>query len=86
MMIIIMKRTQIQLPEPLYEEIKRVARTQEWSITEVLRRGAEHIVRVYPADGRGDVAWSLPEASDLGTFLAPVDEWRELASERGDDR
>lgn len=43
-----MTRTQIQLPDPLYREVKRVARELDWSIAEVLRRGAETVVRAYP--------------------------------------
>ena len=43
-----MIRTQIQLPEPLYREIKRVAFEQDWSIAEVIRRGAEAVARTYP--------------------------------------
>ena len=43
-----MTRTQIQLPDPLYREIKRLAQEQDWSIAEVLRRGAEAILRAYP--------------------------------------
>ena len=56
-----MVRTQIQLPEPLYREIKRIACAQEWSIAEVIRRGAEAMVRNYPADKGGvDVGMRLP--------------------------
>ena len=40
-----MIRTQIQLPEPLYREVKRVALEQDWSIAEVIRRGAEAVAR-----------------------------------------
>tara|TARA_B110000305_G_C19356022_1_gene596850 strand:+ start:374 stop:664 length:291 start_codon:yes stop_codon:yes gene_type:complete len=47
--IVIMVRTQIQIPDPLYHEIKRVAQDQQWSIAEVVRRGAEEVVRRYPA-------------------------------------
>lgn len=43
-----MIRTQIQLPDPLYRDVQRVARQQDWSIAEVLRRGAEAVVRAYP--------------------------------------
>lgn len=43
-----MVRTQIQLPEPLYRDVQRVARQQDWSIAEVIRRGAEAVVRAYP--------------------------------------
>ena len=45
-----MVRTQIQLPEPLYREIKRLALQQDWSIAEVIRRGAENVVRHYPQE------------------------------------
>jgi len=45
-----MVRTQIQLPDPLYREIKRIAKQQDWSIAEVIRRGAENVVRHYPSE------------------------------------
>ncbi len=43
-----MVRTQIQLPDPLYRDVQRVARQQDWSIAEVMRRGAEAVVKAYP--------------------------------------
>ena len=43
-----MVRTQIQLPDPLYRDVQRVARQQDWSIAEVIRRGAEVVVKAYP--------------------------------------
>ena len=49
-----MMRTQIQIPDPLYQEIKRVAQDQQWSIAEVVRRGAEEVVRRYPASKSGN--------------------------------
>lgn len=58
-----MIKTQIQLPDSLYHEAKRVARERELSLAEVLRRGVEYITRVYPplnAADRG--AWQLPKA------------------------
>ena len=56
-----MVRTQIQLPEPLYRDVQRVAREQDWSIAEVIRRGAEAVTRAYPAcksDSR--IKWQFP--------------------------
>lgn len=53
-----MVRTQIQLPNPLYTEIKRIAQEQDWSIAEVLRRGAEVIAKRYPAHKKK--TWQLP--------------------------
>lgn len=82
-----MKRTQIQMPDLLFAEVQRVAELQEWSVTEVLRRGAEYMIRRYPPEKSPDIDWSLPEARELGGFLAPVEDWRELATEsRADDR
>ncbi len=65
-----MIKTQIQLPDSLYREAKRVARERELSLAEVLRRGVEYITRVYPpltaTDGR---AWRLPKP--VHTHLRP---------------
>lgn len=55
-----MIRTQIQLPEPLYREVKRVALEQDWSIAEVICRGAEAVARSYPPlKGPAKKAWVL---------------------------
>ena len=55
-----MIRTQIQLPEPLDREVQRVAQEQEWSIAEVIRRGAEAVARAYPpVKGPARKAWTL---------------------------
>ena len=59
-----MIRTQIQLPDPLYREVQRVAETQDWSLAEVIRRGAEEIVRAYPA--------IKPQAGSQWEFPAPI--------------
>ena len=56
-----MVRTQIQLPDTLYQEIRRVAKSQEWSIAEVVRRGAEMLVRADPNfKAETPEAWVLP--------------------------
>lgn len=55
-----MIRTQIQLPDPLYRDVQRVARQQDWSIAEVMRRGAEAVVRAYPPHKQSPSGASLP--------------------------
>jgi len=56
-----MVRTQIQLPDQLYRDVQRVARDQEWSIAEVIRRGAESVIRAYPAlKQQTSSGWKLP--------------------------
>jgi len=75
-----MVRTQIQLPDELYAEVKRIAREREMSLAEVVRRAVELIARVYPPVERpGD--WAPPAPRRLGSFLAPVEDWRMLANE-----
>ncbi len=80
-----MMRTQIQLPDGLYREAKRVAREREISFAEVVRRGIEYVTRIYPPLDDRETEWSLPAARSLGSFLAPVDSWRELANDRGNE-
>ncbi|TVQ48681.1 MAG: antitoxin [Gammaproteobacteria bacterium] len=74
-----MIRTQIQLPDELYREAKRIAAEQEISLAEVLRRGLEHMQRLYPP-GRSHHPWHPPPADALGAFRAPKERWRELGN------
>jgi hypothetical protein len=76
-----MVKTQIQLPDELYAEAKRVAREREMSLAEVVRRGVEYITRVYPPVSAKPAAWSPPPASDLGECRVPVEQWRLLAND-----
>ena len=77
-----MIRTQIQLPEGLYREAKRVAADKEWSLAEVVRRGLEYMTQVCPRVDRSEAEWKPPEPRDLGRILAPEADWRALAHER----
>lgn len=56
-----MVKTQIQLPDHLYEQAKRVARERELSLAEVVRRGVEYITAVYPPLVENGNPWSLPD-------------------------
>jgi hypothetical protein len=63
-----MTRTQIQIPDPLYREVRRVAEQQDWSVSEVIRRGAEAVVRAYPPtklSPASPLAWPQPIKSRL---------------------
>jgi hypothetical protein len=76
-----MVRTQIQLPDDLYRSAKRIAERHEVSLAEVVRRGLEHMIRVYPVGDGAEGKWRLPESQHLGGFLAPPSAWRELSNE-----
>jgi len=41
------------------------------------------MVRVYRAADVPAPEWRLPELVDLGEFLVPVEDWRELANTAG---
>jgi hypothetical protein len=74
-----MTRTQIQLPDALYARAKRIARQHEISLAELVRRGLEHMIELYP-DEKSEDRWELPSPRSLGDFSAPPEDWRELAN------
>ncbi len=80
---LLMTRTQILLPDALYAQAKRLAEREEMSLAELVRRGLEHMLRVYRADETPDAEWQLPEPLPLGEFLLPVEDWRERARAAG---
>jgi hypothetical protein len=57
-----MIKTQVQIPDELYRAAKRVAKQRELSLAEVMRRGLEYIVGVYPA--LDDEPWELPRVNE----------------------
>jgi len=73
-----MIRTQVQFPDELYQRLKRLAEERELSLAEVLRRGAEYMLNVYPPVEETAEAWRLPEPRDLGGHDPCADpDWRE---------
>jgi hypothetical protein len=74
-----MIRTQIQLPDPLYREVQRIAREQDWSIAEVIRRGAEAVTRAYPPSKSSRQPWRLPPPIQSVLLVSDPKALRELA-------
>jgi len=80
-----MVRTQIQLPDALYREVKRIAAEREMSLAELVRRGLELLLTRFPSVPPAATPWELPEPRPLGgdAFFANPD-WRyELNEGRG---
>ena len=75
-----MVKTQIQLPDRLYRELKRVGMDYEMSLAEIIRRSLERKLCSYPPRQRA--AWEPPEPRHLG-ICCPVDtnEWRVLGND-----
>jgi hypothetical protein len=55
-----MTRTQIQLPDELYQRAKRVAAERELSLAEMTRRGLELFLARYPDAPASEAHWSPP--------------------------
>jgi hypothetical protein len=64
-----MTRTQIQFPEPLYQRLKEIAERQDWSLSEVMRKAAEHFVARFPDGPKPKAAWQFPTLNCGGDFL-----------------
>jgi hypothetical protein len=62
-----MIKTQIQMPEEQYEQLRAFAAQREWSLAETLRRGAELLLQVYPRTPQSTgAAWEPPQSSNVG--------------------
>jgi hypothetical protein len=61
-----MVKTQVQIPDHLYKEAKRVADEYEMSFAEVVRRGLEKITTSYPPRKASEKKWSPPKPRVLG--------------------
>ena len=64
-----MIRTQIQFPDPLYQRLKTIAEQQDWSLSEVMRKAAEHFVTRFPEDPQSRAVWRFPTLDCGGDFL-----------------
>jgi hypothetical protein len=72
-----MTRTQIQIPDALYDQAKRLAEAREISLAELVRRGLEYMLSVSAPAQPGKASWDLPAPLRLGSddpFVVP--DWR----------
>ena len=75
-----MIRTQVQIPDELYERAKRFSRERELSLAEVVRRGLELFLDRYPAEPLSEEAWVLP-TFDGGGILVPLEELHDISAD-----
>ena len=76
-----MVKTQVQIPDSLFESAKRIASENEMSFAEVVRRGLEEIIKHHPPMRQKASEWSLPAPIDLGSPLLKEKEWTEVCHE-----
>ena len=75
-----MVRTQIQIPDEVYDRAKEFCRRREMSLAELCRRSLEEYLVQWSGASESDPEWEFPVLA-LGDFLAPASEWRTLANE-----
>ncbi|WP_206171105.1 hypothetical protein [Phragmitibacter flavus] len=68
-----MIRTQIQLPDEVFDRAKKVCEAREISLAELARRGLEYILNVYSAPEDSLTDWQPPKPRRLG--------WKGLSDE-----
>jgi hypothetical protein len=61
-----MRRTQIQLPDEVYERAREVCQSREISMAELARRGFEYILSVYALEPGTRSNWQPPQPRRLG--------------------
>ena len=69
------------IADALYQQIERLAGQLDTTVPELLRHAVEQLLiqqNNSPLCGGGE--WQFPEARALGSFLAPVEDWRSLAN------
>ena len=75
-----MTRTQIQLPDELYQRAKAFAARREISLAEMTRRGLELFLDGFPPPEIHGGKWRLPRV-DGGGIKVPLSKLREIAAD-----
>jgi hypothetical protein len=82
-----MTKTQIQVPEELFQELRTFAKQREWSLAETFRRGAELLLQVYPETSSKTLkVWTPPTSNRVGWKGLSADELRDAVFADGDPR
>jgi hypothetical protein len=80
-----MTKTQIQVPEDLFREVRAFAKRREWSLAETFRRGAELLLQVYPDSVAAPGApWTPPTSSQVGWKGLSAEQLRDAVFSDGD--
>lgn len=74
-----MTRTQIQLPDELYQRAKTFATRRELSLAEITRRGLELFLDGYPSTETRRAPWQLPRVNG-GGIKVPLNKLRDISA------
>lgn len=75
-----MTRTQIQLPDELYQRAKEFAEKKELSLAEIARRGIELFLARFPQQETPSKVWKLPVVS-AGAPKVPLHQLKNIAAD-----
>ena len=67
-----MTRTQIQLPEPLFGNLRRIAGVRDISVAELIRRGMELYLKTCPEVAEVGEGWTMPILRGSGGHLQDI--------------
>ena len=76
-----MVKTQVQIPDHLFKEAKRLAEEGEMSFAQVVRQGLEMMVKARPAGRQPARLWQVPKGKNMGLPLVSEEKWTEIAHE-----
>lgn len=76
-----MIRTQIQLPDKMYKQLKMLAQSEETTLAEIIRRASSYLLQTQPVHSDSLSVWTPPTSKDLGGFMGTEEEWRLQANE-----
>ena len=77
-----MKRAEVQIPDPLYQQVEGLAQHLHLTVPELLCRAAEQMVRREAvASPKPAGEWQFPDGRSLGAFRTPPEDWRLLAND-----
>lgn len=80
-----MTRTQVQLPDELYQRAKRFAAHHEMSLAEMTRRALELLLERYPPPEAEREPWRLPVVDGGGVKVA-LEDLHEIAARDEESR
>ena len=81
-----MVRTQIQLPDALYQRARQFAADREMSLAELARRGLEILLERYPSTEAPAKKWKLPRIEGTGPLKVPLGGLRDLLAAEEESR
>lgn len=76
-----MVKTQVQIPDHLFKEAKRMAAESEMSFAHVVRLGLEMVLKARPAGRQPASQWTVPKGKNMGLPLIAEEHWTEIARE-----